>query len=71
MNSLTRRSIIHKGPQKVVIKQEEKKDNLNYKAAIDEIIKLTENKKINSGNAFDFEITSLDSLKHFLKNNEK
>ena len=39
---------------------------MNYLQAINEVIKLTEDKKINKENAFDVQITSLEHLKEYL-----
>lgn len=38
---------------------------------INEIIKVTEQKKVNHQNAFDVQITSLEEMKEFLQNHQK
>ena len=43
----------------VIVNRKEPELNKNYLAAINEIIKMAETKKINQQNAFDVQITSL------------
>ena len=50
------------------MRQDQKQATSNFLQTITEVIKLTEQRKINAKNAFDVQITSLESMKEFMEN---
>ena len=70
MRRSTNRQIVSRRQENQEIPQNEGQRS-NYLEAINEVIKITEQRKVNQANAFDVQITSLDQMKEFLTNHDK